>query len=157
VTDERREVNVLWLRILVTVVAIALFVSLAVYGDHARGPNEPFDPFDPYALREWLWFGDPMTAAAWVGHLNQLSALAYLAAGLGPRGRMRWRGIVVVFTIAGVLVGAGVTGLVYLLVADPASFPVTNGGMLVILGSHALGSAGLLAAWMQLRRAARNP
>ena len=153
---ERREVDVLWLRILLPIVAIGLLVALAVYEDQARGPNEPFDPFDPYALRRRLWFGTPMTTAAWVGHLNQFSALGYLAAGLGPRGRMRWRGIVVVFSVAGVLVAAGVAGLVYLMVTDSASFPLTSGGLRALLACHAIGSGGLVAAWMQLRRAARG-
>lgn len=153
---ERREVNVLWLRILVTTVAIGLFVALGVYEDQARGLNETFEPFDPHALRSKLWFGDPMSTSAWIGQLNYLSVLGYVAAGLGPAGRIRWRGIVILFSIAAVLVVAGVTGLVYLMVTDSSSFPVTSGGLRAILACHAIGSGGLVGGWLQLRRVARS-
>jgi hypothetical protein len=148
------EVDVRWLRILIPIAVVGLFFSLMVYEDQDRRLGEPFDPFDPKAVQDRLWFGDPLTPAEWVGELNLLAGLGYLAAGLGPRDRTRWSTIVVVFSIAAAAAAAGLAGLSYLVVTDGSSFPLSARGMQAILLGHAVALGALAVAWGRLRRAA---
>lgn len=149
-----REVNVRWLRILMPVVAVGLFVAVLVYQDQERDHNEAFEPFDHRALRERIWFDDAVTPPEWVGQLNYLAAAGYVLVGLGLGGRVRWRAIVVMFCAVAAAATAALAGLAYLTVTDYDSFPLGAPGMQAIYLFHVVGGAALGAAWLQLRRAA---
>jgi hypothetical protein len=151
---ERREVNVLWVRIFLPLVAVGLWFALATYQDAAPSPTEIFPPFDPQSVKDWLWFGEPFTRADRVGQVNFVAGATYALAGVSLIGRVRLRTIAVMFAIAASLAVAGAASLLYLAIVDSASFPLASSGMGLIFLFHALGLGGLAAAWWQLRRAA---
>ena len=152
-----REVNVRWMRIVLPLVALGLFVAVLTYEDRDRGLRETFDAFQPKALQDRIWFGDPMTPADWVGELNYLAVVAYLAPAFMLAGRIRWGGIVGVYSVVAVVAVAAAGGIVYLAATDAASFPVSSRGMQAILLFHTVGIGALVAGFGQLRRAALAP
>lgn len=134
--------------------AVMLVVSLFLYEDPIRGGSEVVGPLDPTNIRVKMWF-EPLLASDWAAMINTVAALVYGGFGFALLGRMRWRSVVRSFVAAAGLALAALASLVYLMVTDSATFPVTYGGMAAVLLSHVVGAGGLTLTWWILRRAAK--